>query len=205
MLKEQKQNVKEIIRMNVVIEGLPGTGKTSVINLLKANRLIKDIEILPEYLPSIEGDREDISFYIKNEKAKSELLENNKNKTLICDRYWQSSAIYCAACSNGLNIKDINSLYSMLYREQLCSNYIYIYLKIPVEDSLKRAQVPDVGNMWAVPSFAQRCSQLYDMLYDQIEEIDRGVSDKLIINVLEKNLYETVETIEKYLLDKVNG
>ena len=41
----------------------------------------------------------------------------------------------------------------MLHREHLEDNYIYVYLKVSTEVSLRRAQTPDVSNMWATPSF----------------------------------------------------
>ncbi|HHP1111519.1 MULTISPECIES: hypothetical protein [Bacillus cereus group] len=186
--------------MNIVFEGLPGAGKTSIIKELIKSKKLKNIKILLEYLPEVTGDREDISFYISNEKKKSDYFSKNKDSILLCDRYWQSSAIYCGATSNGLDINDLKTLYFMLHREHLEDNYIYVYLKVSTEVSLRRAQTPDVSNMWATPSFSERCSKLYELVFDNIENIDKNVRKKIMIDTSSNSLSTTVAIIENLIV-----
>ncbi len=191
--------------MVCIFEGLPGAGKTTILNSMAKYFEPQNIIILPEYLPGITGDRSGISFYVNNEEKKSKQMEKAKGKYCFCDRYWQSSAVYCSASSNAICVEELMSIYRILHKKELFSSYVYVYLRVTVEESLRRAQKPDVGNMWSTPSFCRRALELYDMLFSFMDEINPNLQGKLLVDMEATNGEDAGLYIADYLKSFAHG
>jgi thymidylate kinase len=187
--------------MVYIFEGLPGAGKTSLINNLCEQLHTETPEVLPEYLPGLEGDRSDISFYIDNEARKSLLMKENSSRFLFTDRYWQSTAVYCSASSNALTVDELMTIHKINHKQELFNRYFYIYLRISAGTSVRRAQIPDVPNMWNTPSFARRSQALYDLLFLHIPSILPETTGRISIDMEKNTLHDAVEILTPILLN----
>ncbi len=185
--------------MIYVFEGLPGAGKTSIISRLSEMLRNRNPIILPEYLPQSYGDRTDISFYVNNEKNKSKIMGEIRNQICLCDRYWYSSAVYCSASSNAYTVNEIMQIYKILHKENIFEKYIYIYLKVSKEVSIERAQIPDVTNMWSTPSFCSRAYDLYETIFNNLNEITQNVVDKMVIDIEKNSVNDICTELFKYI------
>jgi hypothetical protein len=76
----------------VAVEGLPGSGKTTLVTELA--RVMPDIRIVPE-LAIKKPDEVSLSFYLQNDRAKLAMCQSSRQTVL--DRAWPSTAAYVLA------------------------------------------------------------------------------------------------------------
>ena len=187
--------------LTCVIEGLPGAGKTTTCQALAQSPRLRGAALLPEFLPESEGDREDISFYIENERGKSARMAAGSEPWLICDRYWQSSAIYCAATANAIALEELQAVRRMIHKTPLHGCYAFVHLQVPVEVSRARARQPSVPNQWCSPAFSQRVFALYELVYQRAQVLEPELLGKLQVPAASLCADEVAAMIEAFLLE----
>jgi dTMP kinase len=182
--------------MVIIIEGVPGSGKTTTIEhlLWRINKKFEDIEIeyLPEILPETKGSLDDLCFYIKNDINKSRQLSSKQN--CLSDRYWHSTVVYECAKEQGMILENLMNKYKELYMENMFHEYFYIYLETDINKSMEKSAVHEVESGWKDRNFVLRTLELYRLLYDNLEIFSPGIKGKLILNVNEMG-YERIERI----------
>jgi thymidylate kinase len=179
-----------------VVEGLPGVGKTT---LCQALAQASGALVLPEFLPETEGDREDVSYYLENERNKSARMAQSQKGWVVCDRYWQSSAVYCAASCNATSFEHLVQVKDILQPKPLFGRYVYVHLHVPESVSKARAHTPSVPNQWTSPTFSRRAAALYELAFQQAEALQPDVLAKIQVGTEHAGPDEVVARIVSFL------
>lgn len=184
--------------MVIIIEGVPGSGKTTTIEhlLWTIDKKFGDIEIeyLSEILPETEGSLDDFYFYLKNDKNKSRQLASKQDKICLSDRYWHSTVVYECAEEQGMMLECLMNKYKELYPEKMFHEYFYIYLETDIDKSMEKSATHEVESGWKDRSFVLRTLELYRLLYDNLEIFSPAIKGKLLLNVNEMG-YERIEQV----------
>lgn len=186
--------------MNLVLEGLPGAGKTSVINQLSDLLRTEAINafVLNEFCEGLNGDCQSIEFYLKNEIQKNQCLERTKeNAVSICDRLWPSTVVFSGVECNAKTAMDLMMLQRVIYKGFQFAPFFYVYLRIPSEISLARHTNYDLidKNLWFNKNFNQSAETLYDILYKNIELFQPSICGKLVIDCTAASITNVAQTI----------
>jgi hypothetical protein len=187
-------------RFTCVLEGLPGAGKTAICESIVRDPRFANCRLLPEFLPNAGGDPEDTSYYVSIERQKSALMQNAA-ASIVCDRYWQSSAIYCAATAMGKRLEDLTAVRRMLHREPTYGAYVLVHLRISTETSRRRARPPSVPNSWCAPAFCERAAALYDLAFKNAETLDSDLLGKIQIETAELTPDQSAQRVCGFLSD----
>ena len=100
--------------MNIVFEGLPGAGKTTLISTLVKN---KSGMILEEFCEGVEGKIGDIEYFVNNEKMKNEIMKSCSGNQICCvDRLWQSTLVANAVICGVTSKNELKDLYNIIYK-----------------------------------------------------------------------------------------
>jgi len=155
----------------IAVEGMPGAGKTAVINSIINDSLLDNCTALPEVylgnLSNLSGSKS----YLDVEIDKKNLIIDLKNKyeNILLDRTFLSSVAYSYVTSkvNG-NIKDHKDL--IKYFEYLDNKHQFLrpthlfYLDVAVSESIKRRKtfaIIDEFHNWFDPEFLKYFSEFY--------------------------------------------
>ncbi|MBC7943615.1 hypothetical protein H7X68_03910 [Candidatus Saccharibacteria bacterium] len=177
--------------MLVVLEGLPGTGKTTAIHRLAEN----GYNIINEIIGS-EPVGVDEEFFIRNDINKYNLIDSNRIN--IMDRNFVSTLCYnyCSDKQNGTNNYNRISkkIENALGQGLLSHPDVYILLSCSVEVS-KLRQNESNDTMWSKVEFLQLVDEFYTKYFDQIGR--RVVK----INTETKNIKSVSNAINDVLID----
>ena len=185
--------------MNIVFEGLPGAGKTTLISALMKD---KNGIILGEFCDGVEGRLGDIEYFVNNEKKKDEIMRSNPGNRVCCvDRLWQSTLVANAVICGVTEKKELKDLYKIIYKGYEFENYVYVFLDMPSEISLARnVNSEEVRKcMWFDELFNKKAYGMYHLLYENLEYvIDKEVS-KIRIDTRENSMADEVEKLNEWL------
>lgn len=147
----------------VVIEGMPGAGKTMLLNALAAD----GHAVLPEYTTRTGAllthgehpDHTDEHGHLENWIRKTEQLRRHRELVLV-DRDWLTALAWSASTSG------LNDRASWVHQKLACGNLVlpdyWIILDLPVTDSLqRRAGRLDPGHPWSDPAVLHRLRGFY--------------------------------------------
>lgn len=193
--------------MIFIIEGLPGSGKTTFINRIKEMELLNNIVTMPEILPELEGDPNDFGYYVFNDLEKSRILCSEDFEICLCDRCWISTIVYTCAMENIVDITQFIEMYKKIYGKELFSDYYYVYLNVNIATSIKKANLHDVKSNWQDIGFVNRAQKLYNLVYEKIEYINPKILGKTYIDIdklgWEVGYEKIVELISKFSKEEV--
>lgn len=181
--------------MNIVIEGLPATGKDTSINTLPKGKAIVLNENLIKGFNYRDATEQD---YIYNDILKSSLMEHHKAKGdhIVCNRFFYSTLIYKMVNENiNYSTKNFKTLYSKLFKEQkMCHPDYLLYINLPIDIILDRIKNSSRYNRelgwWNKKDFLEQMSKGY--LYFLENMLDAS-TNLIIVN-------STEECIEKLRL-----
>ena len=158
----------------VVFEGLPGCGKTSLVNLL-APKL--NATKIPEILDQGElwrgaRETEDQDFFWLNDVSKMRLAKSSMGIALV-DRGYASTLAYNYARTAIDNTDVYRKILDKYYKDIVKSNLtadLYVYIDIPVEHAFARKDREiERGNPWKDPAYLKEISAFYEMFFAEIE------------------------------------
>lgn len=185
--------------MNIVFEGLPGAGKSTLISALMKDKCGR---ILGEFCDGVEGTLGDIDYFINNEKKKNEIMKSSPRDQICCiDRLWQSTLVANAVICGVATKSELRDLYNIIYKGYDFEDYIYVFLDIPSKLSLQRnVNSEEVRQcMWFDRLFNEKAYKMYHLLYNHMDYVlDKEVS-KIIIDTQKYSLMDGVGMINKWL------
>ncbi|MNC00977.1 thymidylate kinase [compost metagenome] len=195
-LSEQRQRGE--VQLNVIFEGLPGAGKSTVIAAIQRTTENGQLLVLDEFLNHIPGDPRDIAYFLNNEAEKNERMKGRASGMVLCDRLWQSTLVYNAVACNVQSPDELLSLQKIIYKNKTFEDYIYVYLSLPSSMSLSRHSNTGMDDcIWFNPTFNSRAQYIYEMLYDNLERFSPNVISKIRI--------QTDQKTEKQVLAEIIG
>lgn len=184
--------------MNIVFEGLPGAGKSTIIQVLQLE--LDNSIVLNEFLDNIQGDNRDIEYFLTNERMKYEIMKGKKNDFCLVDRFWQSTLVYNAVSCGATNLEELKSLYKILYKDQVFEDYTYVYLRVPSNISLIRHTNVGIDDcIWFNKSFNQKALYIYDMIYENIQEFSPSCNSKYKLDTKEQDFDTIFKTLRSIL------
>lgn len=185
--------------MNIVFEGLPGAGKSTLISkLMHAENGI----MLGEFCKDVLGTFGDIEYFLNNEKIKNEWMSQTKNDEICCvDRFWHSTVVANAVSCGVQSVEELKSLYDIIYKGYEFEEYVYIFLDIPSTLSLLRNEnSPEAKQcMWFQEVFNQKAYKIYHMLYDHLELFTNHNVCKIKFDSKQVSVDEELQCIKKMI------
>lgn len=185
--------------MNIVVEGLPGAGKTTLISTLLKN---KSGIILEEFCEGVDGKLGDIEYFVNNEKMKNEIMKSCSGDQICCvDRLWQSTLVANAVICGVTSENELKALYNIIYKGYNFENYIYVFLDISSEISLLRnVNSEEVRQcMWFDELFNQKAYKMYHLLYDYLEYVTDKEVHKILIDTQKYTPTDGAEMLNEWL------
>ena len=180
----------------IVLEGLPGTGKTTLSNLFS-----QEILVVPEIVLDInDAEKEGELFYFKNDLAKIKKAKEAKDVVLVGRSYASTLAhnyarLVMDSRSDYFNVLEV---FAKNKKEGILVPDLYIYLEIEVKNSLARKNRPvNRDDIWTQEKYLNIIQNYYKNYFQLIEpDIPVVVIDG------EKELDIVYAEIKKYLTDQ---
>ena len=151
-----------------VFEGLPGTGKTSLVaDLSKHLGFLKVGEVINEAGKEISSPpkrREDQSFFFENDLRKYRIAKKlSENGIVLMDRGYLSTIGY-NLCFNNLTHQKKVLLLEKKFGAKYAEEFICVYVKISPQLSLKRKKEYNENplNLWSFLENLKKISNFYD-------------------------------------------
>ena len=163
--------------MIIVLEGMPGSGKTTISNFLKNEH---SFGMVPQIIETEDGKIEANNKYHQNPFFRSDELKcqlarklEKTHRNVIMDRNYISTLAYNYA----VNDKEHHSSFaiaSQWYLDNIDFNLIYptiyIYLKTPLKFCFSRKnRQPDIKSPWTNPSCLKKMSYFYKNIFPLME------------------------------------
>ena len=185
--------------MNIVFEGLPRAGKSTLIS-----EFIKDKNgvLLGEFCEGVTGTLGDIEYFINNEKKKNEIMKSSPlNQICYVDRLWQSTLVANAVICDVTTKNELRDLYNIIYKGYDFEDYIYVFLDIPSEISLRRnVNSEEVRQcMWFDELFNKKAYKMYHLLYEHLDYVLNKEVRKTLIDTQKYSLADGVRLINEWL------
>ncbi len=156
----------------IAVEGLPGAGKTGLMNELKNVAGIKTINQFEIEIDSLKNNGH--LQYLKNDIYKSLLANQRTEGIVVMDRDFSSTLAFAYAKSSLDNTNDydlINEYYKKLIGAELKTADIYIYLSVDPKVSISRKQSESRDPLWNNIQFLQHMQEFYDNYFDYMKFI----------------------------------
>ncbi len=188
-----------------VLEGLPGTGKTSILERFTRKKEVLRMEQILPYEPEDER-KVGQNFFFRSDELKTELIRISKVRFCLMDRYYASTLAFCWAETklDGSSKKYDQAI--KWYKESIeCGKLLkpFTVLRIRISPDLsfkRRDERKRIESNWSNKKFLRYFDQYLDYFYSEIEphtnviEIDG-----------EEPLDRIVETVEFAIYGKQKG
>lgn len=185
----------------VILEGLPGGGKTTLLKRLES----VDIYTINQILPHPKDDDQLTLKYIQtSDSLKTEAFFRAKSRYIIADRYYVSTLAYHWSYDKVFHTKTYNSVYKWyqesLKKGSLVKPFITFLIVVPSELSLvRKSRVNDIlsQNPWVRNDFLNYVANYYSYFYKSIEpetrviSIDGTLSLVKIKNIIKNEIYKS--------------
>lgn len=179
-------------------EGLPGTGKTSIVNFFSEKGTSTVQQILPSE-PLCDFDMPQ-SFYFRSDQMKTKYYLKSKDKICLLDRYYVSTLAYYWSYDKihmtNRYRKALRWYKNSLKNKTLIRPFSVFCIAISPVLSLARKgreQSNSTNNLWCNKDFLKYFNNYYDYFYNNIEPKTRVI--KLSGNMPMINLIKIVESI----------
>jgi len=185
--------------MIFVLEGLPGTGKTTISKMMENQKnFIRIGEILDkdgnEILPSMTKGLPQ-NFFFQSDKLKHKKGISYIDKNVVIDRGVFSTIAYNSCFSEKCNRK-LKSELKELSKEYL-KDTTHIYIKITPELSLSRKKkTPSLSDLWSFKENLKKISRLYDG-YFKDNKSTIIIDGSIEISKVYKNILNEIKKISK--------
>jgi thymidylate kinase len=193
-LKDFKDWYKNQKRIKIALEGLPGAGKTSILNSLCKQ---KDICLLQQFEVAIDAKIDDQLQYINNDVFKSCLTQKTSSRICVLDRDFTSTLAFNYAKSRMNGSAEYSSLLTR-YKEMLGTELvlldIYVYLRLTPELSIARKK-REQDSIWSNPEFLTYLKEFYDDYFDYLKHIAFVVE----INTADESLEKAIKHVKKII------
>ncbi|MCL4379417.1 hypothetical protein M1589_02615 [Candidatus Marsarchaeota archaeon] len=168
----------------IVLEGLPGSGKTSHLEYL--SKFYSTISEISSKMPKNPNDE----FFLNNDIKKYRLA--SKKELTIMDRNYVSSLAFSFS-----KLLDLDFTFFHVLRWYLCKRragllwqpYFYIYIKTPVPCSIARKKRKKPHRIWSNPSKLMMMEIFYSFYFSIIE------SEVKIIDGRRSHLFQRKEIL----------
>ncbi|MBU4502363.1 MAG: deoxynucleoside kinase [Nanoarchaeota archaeon] len=192
----------------VVFEGLPGCGKTSLINLLASELNVTKIpEILDQgKLWGEAKETENQDFFWLNDVSKMRLAKNSTEVALV-DRGYASTLAYNYARTAIDKTNDYQRMLDKYYEDIVENNLtadLYIYVDTPIESAfVRKDRKVEKGNPWRDPTYLKGIITFYEMFFTEMERctptirLGRTLSLEQLVKELEHKIVRLLNYDQK--------
>ncbi len=183
----------------IIFEGLPGSGKTTLINQLSEEFEISKVgEIIDKRFHEISPEKSKglpQNFFLQSDKLKYFSAKKlSKNKPCLVDRGIFSTIAY------NLCIKNKTKLSKKDYRPILKKydlDCIYVYIKISSELSIKRKnkKMNEVLDLWSFKKNLKKINKFYDETFSKMDNViifEGSIEYDSLYNQIKKRLKEFI-------------
>jgi thymidylate kinase len=200
--QKSKQIVKVPNRKLYVLEGLPGAGKTSIVENLSITK--KEIEVIPQILPHEPTFDQAMSqaFYLQSEELKTQRYNSSDRLICVSDRYYVSTLgfywAYDKIHHTNTYAKVLEWYRAAIKQHEIIRPYTVFHIKMPIPLSLERkgrVLSTDYANLWLNASFLEYFNQYYEYFYREIEPQT---------TVIEISGLKSLQTVQESILEIIN-
>ncbi len=189
--------------MIIVLEGLPGAGKTTIAKLLKREHsfgMVEQIIIDPKSLRKEGGKFKNPYFVNDEEKCFLAKKLANNHKHVVMDRNYISTLAFNYAAKfdpkNNSSFSIARKWYSKNYKKTIFPPDLYIYLRTPIQfcfSRKKRRENPE--NPWTDPDHLKKMKYFYENIFPIMEpQVPKiTISGKLPIKNIIKKIIRCLE------------
>lgn len=158
-----------------VLEGLPGSGKTSIANYFTVKENILALSQILPIEPKFDQAMP-VSFYVKSEELKTQKIKTTGEQAYLLDRYYVSTMAFYWACDKLRGTREYPEVFSWYKRSvekgKILKPFRTFLIQIPVDESLKRKNRQpsnNLKNLWLNKRFLAHVNNYYDYFYQVIE------------------------------------
>lgn len=168
--------IRVLTKRLYVLEGLPGAGKTSTVELLSSAD--DSLEAIPQILPEEPTFDQDMSqdFFMRSDQLKTQRFVGSGSSVCLSDRYYASTLAFSWAYDkmHGTKTHSKALKWYKLARKQgkLVSPYAVFYINVPVDVSLvRKGRVASkrTEDLWLNTDFLKYFGKYYDYFYRKVE------------------------------------
>lgn len=185
----------------IVLEGLPGAGKTTIKDCFIDNN---NVEAVDQILPDNPEDdsKLTLAFIKTSEKLKTEKFNSSMKKIVLFDRYYVSTLAYHWAYDAVFKTSTFEEVYrwylTSLKAREINKPFLILYIKIPTKYAFsrkKRISSKTSNNPWLRADFLEKFVEYYEYFFLNIEP------ETLVININgDKPFKKVIEEVKKYVV-----
>lgn len=185
------------------LEGLPGSGKTSLLNLCSKFSL----ECVNQILPEEPKEEKPIEYFFNSDELKTKQVNDSKHNVALLDRYYVSTLAYYWA-TDKLNNTDNYSKAFAWYQTSINSGkltkpFTVFLIKTPLDKSyVRKNRAVDLmsRNVWLNPDFLNLCEEYNEYFYKDVEPHTNVIRIDGTLDL--QDIYGTVtKHLQKYAKD----
>lgn len=182
-IEANSRNIIVFDKKLYILEGLPGAGKTSLVQLLTRGK--KYIGRLPQIMPNEPFYDQAMSqnFYFRSEELKTKTVVRSVKKDFVLDRYYPSTLAFYWAYDRVNKTttyqRALRWYYLALAEKKIIKPWIVFNIDIPICVSIQRkgrVPVANSSNMWLNVKFLSRFRQYYKEVYPDLEPQTRIIT-----------------------------
>lgn len=181
----------------IIFEGLPGSGKTTLIKRISKNLKLPSVGELvnsdAKYILPKESELKGINFFLKSDLLKYSIGSKKSKSLVLIDRGTYSTMGYnlCSKKEHELKAKKNMAKINKKYDDKC----IYIYIRISPSISQKRKiKKENKNDLWSFPENLKKINSFYDKVFFNKNNVI-VVDGSLDINTIQGELEYLLETL----------
>jgi len=190
----------------IVIEGLPGVGKSSILNYFHKDKMVC---VVKEIIPLDPGFIKSMSqsFYFNSDELKTKAIISSDYPIYLLDRYYASTLAFYWAYDKTYKTEGYKKAYEWYVKAlkecRLIKPFIVVFIRITPQVSFKRKKrVPSNGSEvpWLNKEFVKYFANYYNYFYRNIEPHTRVIKFSGA-----KPLHDTISKIQAIINNSRQG